>query len=360
MDNYDLSNLLLLADSAHTRERHPRLTDEQNKRATFSKRSTTVTTTEQAEPQQLPSTGDEQIPGQRVLADFDISLTSNIPAPLIVDEPVVDEPEDPFAALAAYQPRTFDNDTQQPLESNLGLLGESNTSEVVLAEPDGNDVHGPLEQSQGESDTRGISIPESAISDTVSGRRRASEPESSSKKSIDPHFQESSRRFDQLTIKKRKLEGAETEFLLLPRAIATRSQSAAIPEKSATSQKNTRSQNCDKSLWERVKRETEKWIVKCEGVEKKYMCSHPNCGFASIRVGDLKKHIFAHTHISIFKCAHPKCADNPYFRDTAQLRRHQQSYHTLEKPYRCSLCDTHFGRLDNYKRHMFNKHKLIL
>ena len=121
VDNYDLSNLLLLADCAGNRERYPRLTDEQNRRATFSRRSVIVSTTEQAEQQQLPSTGNEQIPGQRVLADFDILLASSIPAPLIVDEPVVDEPEDPFTALAAYHPRTFDDDTQQPLESNLGL-----------------------------------------------------------------------------------------------------------------------------------------------------------------------------------------------------------------------------------------------
>ena len=228
MDNYDLSNLLLLADWAVTRERHPRLMDEQNRRATFSKRSTTFSTTEQAE-QQLLSTGDEQIPEQRVLTDFDISLASSIPAPLMVDEPVNDEPEDPFAALAAYQ----------PLESNLGLLGNSNTSEAVLAEPDGNDVHEPPEQSQGESDAKGISIPESAISDAVSGKRRASEPESSIKKSIDPHFQEHSRRFDRPTIKRQKLDGTEAEFLLLPRGIATRSQYAATLVKSTASQNNT-------------------------------------------------------------------------------------------------------------------------
>ena len=128
MDNSDLSNLLLLADSADNRECYPRLTDEQIRRGTFSKRSTTITTTEQAEQQQLLSTGDGQIPGQRVLANFDISLAPSIPARLIVDEPVVDESEDPFVALAAYQPRTFDNDTQQPLEGNLGFLGDSNTS----------------------------------------------------------------------------------------------------------------------------------------------------------------------------------------------------------------------------------------
>ena len=355
MDNYDLSNLLLLADWADTRERHPKLTDEQNRRATFSKRSPTVSTTEQAE-QQLPSIGDEQIPRQRVLTDFDISLASNIPAPLIVDEPVVDEPEDSFAALAAYQPRTFDDDTQQPLESNLGLLGNSNTSEAVLAEPDGNDVHEPPEQSQGESDAKGISIPESAISDTVSGRRsgrrRASEPESSIKKSIDPHFQKPSRRFDRPTIKRRKLDGTKAEFLLFPRAIATRSRCAVTLVKSTASQKNT-GRSPDQSLRDRIKKESKPWIVKLErGVERRYVCSYPNCGLTYTRLGDLKKHIFNHIHISTYKCTYPECGDNRYFRDNTNLQRHVQSYHKKEKPHLCTLCNKYFGRSDTYKRHM--------
>ena len=359
MDNYDLSNLLLLADCADTRERYPRQTDEQNRRATFSKRSTAVTTTEQAEPQQLPSTGDEQIPRQRVLADFDISLAPSIPAPLIVDEPVVDEPEDPYAALAAYQSGTFDDDTLQPLESNLGLMGDSNTSEAVLAELEGNDVVEPPEQSQGESNGKG-SIPESAISDTVSRKRRASEPESSIKKSIDPHFQESSRRFDQLIIKRQKLDGTETEFLLLPRGIATTNQYAATLVKSTASQKSTE-QNPDQSLQDRVKKETEQWIVRLEkDAERRYVCGYPNCGLTFKLISNLKTHIFIHTGISTYQCTYPKCNYRPYFRNNTELQDHIRLYHKKEKPYYCKSCDKRFGHLKSYKRHMRTIHKIAV
>ena len=362
MDNYDLSNLLLLADCADTRERYPRQTDERNRRATFSKRSTTVSTTEQAEQQQLPSTGDEQIPRQRVLADFDISLAPSIPARLIVDEPVVDEPENPFATLAAYQPRTFNDDTQQPLESNLGLLGDSNTSsgEAVLAELDGDDVHGPPEPSQGESDAKGISTPESAISDTISGKRRAYEPESSIKKSIDPHFQESSRRFDRLIIKRRKLDGTETEFLLLPREIATTSQYVATLVKSTASQKNTE-QSPEQSLHDRVKKETEQWIVRLEqDAERRYVCGYPNCGLTFKLISNLKTHIFIHTGISTYQCTYPECSDQPYFRSSTELQEHIRLYHNKEKPYHCKLCDKRFGHLKSYKRHMRTIHLINL
>ena len=119
MDNYDLSNLLLLSHCADSREHHSWLTDEENRRATFSGRSATVSTSEQVQRQQLPSTGDEQIPEQKVLDNFDISLASTTSATIAitVDEP--EDPEDPFAALAAYAARaayhyqllTFNDDT---------------------------------------------------------------------------------------------------------------------------------------------------------------------------------------------------------------------------------------------------------
>ena len=368
VDNYDLSNLLLLADCAGNRERYPRLTDEQNRRATFSRRSVIVSTTEQAEQQQLPSTGNEQIPGQRVLADFDILLASSIPAPLIVDEPVVDEPEDPFTALAAYHPRTFDDDTQQPLESNLGLLGNSNTSEAVLAEPDGNDVHEPPEQSQGESDAKGISILESANPDKRTGQRRAPEPKpalirgipkSFIEDSINVHIQESLRRSKKLTRRRQGLDSTETEIVPLPQEVVTRNHSVAVPEKSANSPKNA-GQDTGESLWEQVEKETEKWIVVRKGIGRRYVCNYPICGFSCTRLGDLKKHIFIHTRISIFKCAYPECANKPYFRDRNHLRRHLRTNHTHEQPFHCTICDKRFGRMDNYKRHMRNIHKITV
>ena len=423
MDNYDLSNLLLLADCADTRERNPRLTDEQNKRATFSKRSTTTTTTEEAEQQQLPSTGDEQIPEQKGLANFDISLAPSILAPRIVDEPLVDEPEDPFAALAAYQSRTFDDDTQQLLEGNLGFLGDSNTSEAVLAEPDGNEVHELPEQPQGESDAPGIIIPESTTPDTVlhkcSGKRRASEPSSPIKESVDPHVDDSLRRSGKLTEKRQKPDSTETKLSLFPLGMKTRAvrlvkstasqkntePSSLIKEsvdpyvddflrrsgkltekrqkpdstetklslfplgiktraaalvKSTNSQKNTE-QSPDKSLRNRVKKESEKWIVRCANdVRERYKCSYPNCGLAYTSISNLKSHIFNHIHISTYKCTYPECGDNRYFRDNTNLQRHLQLFHKKKKPHHCTLCDKRFGRSDSYKSHMFRVHDLKL
>ena len=369
MDNYDLSNLPLSADSVDTRESHLELTDEQNARATFSGRSATFSTFDQAELQQLPLTYEEQLSQQRVLADFDISLL-----PSTRDRATSDEHEDPFASLAyytlsdvyRYQRLSFDHDTGLPLNSTLGFLGDINTSGAVLAELEGNDVLQQPEQSQGESDARGIIIPEGANPDKRSGQRRGPEPEhvlirgipkSSNEYSIDMHIQESLLRAESLTEGRQKLDSTETQKVPLTQEVVTRSHSVAVPEKSANFPEDA-GQDMDESLRELVEKETKKWIVVRKGTGKRYLCNYPVCDFASTRLGDLKKHIFVHTNISIFKCAYPECANFPYFRDMNHLRRHVQTNHRYEQPHYCSLCDRYFRRLHNYKTHMRTKHKM--
>ena len=377
MDNYDLSNLPLSGHCADSGQHHSWLTDEENRCAAISGRSATVRTSEQVQRQQPPSTGDEQISEQRALADFGISLAPNILEPLIGDDP-----EDPFATLSAYQSLTFEDDPRHPFDSELGFFegfSAESLPDVVLAEPEGNDflelsvqpeqLEPPMQpkQSQHEPDAKGISTPESANSDTVLGKRsdqrprkrRAPEPRSSIEESIDLYFHKSSPQSDRLTIKRQKPDGTETEFLSLSRGIAARSQSAAVPEKSADSQKNTE-QDPYESLEERVKKETAKWVRFEPGVERRFVCSYPNCGSTHITLTQLNRHIFIHISISVYKCTHPECSNKPYFRDSLALHRHIQTHHTYEKPYHCTLCDRRFGRSDTHKRHMRNIHKMSL
>ncbi len=255
MDNYDLPNLPLSGHSADSGEHHPWLRDEENRRATFSRRSTTVTTSERTELQRYPLTGDEQIPEQRLLADFDLSLPSNILEPLTVDDP-----EDPFGALAAYQPLTFEDDPRHSFDSELGFFeGFSAEShpDVVLAEPEWNDflelsvrsehpqqlkpTEQP-EQSQDEPDAKGISIPESANPDTISGRRsgkcsgkrRAAELKNVAAGDIpEAVIKEFLRRSGLLTKKKQKPVSSDTKLLSLSLGTVTRSQFVAKPKKPA-------------------------------------------------------------------------------------------------------------------------------
>ena len=372
MDNYDLSNLPLLRDCADSAESHPWLTAEQNARATFSGRSTTVSTLDQVELQQLSLTHEEQLSEQRVLADFDILLPSTR------DRASSDGPEDPFAALATYQPLAFDDNSQHPSYSELGpgsgfLEGftAQDPTHVVMAKIEGSDflelsvqseqMEQP-EQSQGESDTQSIILAESATPDTVSDKhsdkRRELEPrsvlikgipKSSIEHSVEMHFQKSLCGSERLTKTRQEPNSKDTK---------TRSQSAAMPGTSGTSPKKIRI-NSDESLRDRVKKETFKWIIERKGLEKPFLCSYPDCGWTSSTRGNLQVHIFTHIGISIHKCPYPECADNPYFCHSYALKMHLQTYHKKEQPYHCTLCDKRFGRSGNYKRHMRNTHKAV-
>ena len=374
MNNYELTNShQSVGQSADTGERHPMLMDEQNRRATFSRRSVTVSAPEQAE-QQLPSTGDEQIPEHSVLADFDISFS------LDIVEPLVDEPEDPFASLAAYRPVTFDDNSKNQALCELGLgsgllegftvedlidLAAEDITDVVVAELE-NDGLEPLvqpeqqkqpEQSQHESE-KGIVVPESANPDTVPGKRsdkrRAPEPENVVTEDIpESAIKEFQRRSMRLITKRQKFDPTETKFLPLPQGTATRHQSAAVllPENSATS-RNYIGQRPDQSLRKRVEEETGKLIIVRENARGRFMCGYPGCGRTCKTACRLKAHIFSHIRISVFKCNYPVCAEACYFRDATALQRHVRSRHTNEKPYLCLICNKRFKRLDTYKGHM--------
>ena len=364
MENYDLSNLPLLGYCEDAGKHHPWLTDEGNRRATFSGRSVTVTRSEQDERQQIPSTGGEQISQQGALADFGISLPPSIFDPLLVDEP-----ENPFAALAAHRPLTFEGNRRYSFASELdffeGFCADS-SYDALLTEPQsaGNDVLELLVQPKQSPDgpyAKGISIPESANPDTVpdkcSRKRCAPEPGSSIKESIDLCFQKSSPQSDRLPIKRQKPDGTDTELLSLPREIAARSQSAAMPEKSADSQKNTE-QNPEESLEERVEKEIAKWVIRLEpSVERRFVCSYPNCGLAYTEFIYLKRHIFKHIGISIYKCTYPEFGNKPYFRDSFALRRHVQQRHESDKFHFCKFCNRRFKYLNTCKEHELHWHK---
>ena len=250
-----------------------------------------------------------------------------------------------------------------------------------MAATEENDIFEPLvqpkqreqpEQSQGKSEEKGIVIPESANPDTVSGKRshkrhafkrrsvviRARPAISSSKKSTDPHSQDSLRRSERLTVKRQKPDSTDTASSLILPEMSVRSQSAAVLmfEKSATF-RNCIEPSPDESLRKRVKEETEKWVVVREGLREPFICGFPDCGSAYNLLCRLKTHIFSHIRISVYKCTHPECTGNRYFRDAKELQRHVLSRHTSEKPYLCTICNRRYRRLENCKLHERREHK---
>ena len=160
--------------------------------------------------------------------------------------------------------------------------------------------------------------------------------------------------------KRQEPDGTETEFLSSPRGMTARSQSAAMLEKSADSQKNKR-QKPDESLKEWVKKETAKWVVQLDpSVERRFVCSYPNCGSTYTSLAHLRRHIFIHIGISVYKCTSLECSNKPYFRDSLALHNHLQAYHERDKSYFCTFCNKRFRHLNNCKVHVLQPHKTAI
>ena len=103
---------------------------------------------------------------------------------------------------------------------------------------------------------------------------------------------------------------------------------------------------------------TDKWIIVDKSPGKPYKCGYPGCDKGYTRRSYLIAHLLKHTGKSKFKCPYPECAGNEYFRDSAVLKRHIVTKHTLDKPFQCSRCNKRFTRKENLKYHREHMHSL--
>ena len=101
---------------------------------------------------------------------------------------------------------------------------------------------------------------------------------------------------------------------------------------------------------------TNKWIIVDKSQERPYRCGYPGCDKSYLRKGCLVRHFIKHTGISNFKCPHPECVGNEYYRDAVQLKRHIATTHSPDKPFQCDRCNRRFGRKDRFEYHRKHVH----
>ena len=75
---------------------------------------------------------------------------------------------------------------------------------------------------------------------------------------------------------------------------------------------------------------TDKWIIVDKFQERPYRCGYPGCDMSYLRKHHLTGHFLKHTGTSKFKCPHPGCVGNEYFRDAALLKKHTAAKHTRQ------------------------------
>ena len=111
--------------------------------------------------------------------------------------------------------------------------------------------------------------------------------------------------------------------------------------------------------------DTSKWIIVDKSQERPYKCGYPGCDKSYKYGNHLKGHFIKHTGTSNFRCPHPECVGNEYFRDSGMLKTHIFIKHIREKPsqcddrdkpFQCDRCNRGFRRKDRFKHHRKRVH----
>ena len=101
----------------------------------------------------------------------------------------------------------------------------------------------------------------------------------------------------------------------------------------------------------------DKWIILDKSQGRPYQCGYPGCDKSYLKKSHLMGHLIKHTGTSKFKCPHPECVGNEYFRDGSVLKKHMAAKkHTRYRPVQCDKCNRRFMRKENLEYHMAHVH----
>ena len=89
------------------------------------------------------------------------------------------------------------------------------------------------------------------------------------------------------------------------------------------------------------KRPGDEYIL-CNGSSiRRYKCGYPDCisDKTFLSIARLRAHIFEHTHVSGHRCKYPECGPDAYFPDSIELTRHISRVHLQKKQELiCEVC----------------------
>ena len=104
-------------------------------------------------------------------------------------------------------------------------------------------------------------------------------------------------------------------------------------------------------------RPADKYLFRTNSTERPYMCGYLGCGKTFKRTGHLRSHVFDHTHVSEYKCLHPECGLDSYFNSVKDLNRHIKRVHWEGKQeWTCAFCHRRFASRSNLTVHAIKEH----
>ena len=250
---------------------------------------------------------------------------------------IMDSPEDPFAALAAYHPNSFEEYRPQ-------IYSGSNTFADLIAAylPDGLEItsqpsgqtapapvmDSPVIYSQG-ADSPSQGQPKAAIETAVNTTEQTSH--------VSGSFLEDSQETQQVS----RQDNPPTNPLV--RGYTGEPAPAKV-------KRRTRRIN-PKPL--------DEFLMHAHTKERPYTCGYPDCGMMFESCGHLTAHMFDHSQYLEHRSTYPECGLDKYCLSNWALRWRIKTAHTHKKTHTCKFCFQKFYSLEILKSHVFSKHHTL-
>ena len=296
----------------------------------------------------------------------------------ILGSAITEPCEDPFAALAAYQPTSFKKDRPQ-LYSGFGILDdfsgaspEDLEAAPITSQPAGQTAGAPVMDSpviysQG-ADSPSQGQPKAATETAIETAVKTSEQISHESGSFpeDPQeTQEVSRQDNPPANPHTGYRGPVPNVMAASGMPLSPVQPVVGPFPPS---QRPLEPNVSPSLLitGKVKvrkgkeRPTDKYLLRTNSIDRPYMCGFPNCGMTYKSSGHLRGHIFWHTGVSEYRCTYPQCGPDKYFRSKAELQRHTDRMHPIGQEWKCVVCHRIFESLETLQAHMSKRHYIPL
>ena len=103
---------------------------------------------------------------------------------------------------------------------------------------------------------------------------------------------------------------------------------------------------------------TDKWIIYIGGKNKLFKCGYDGCGKTYTEKKSLRRHFISHIGDSQFRCYTGDCTGEIRYCDSQALARHINIKHTMERPFKCNICNNRFVSIYNLIRHRRDVHSV--
>ena len=309
-------------------EYQPRQNVEQRQQATFSGRSTT-----------------SYDPNNPYLAARPFLTQTSASQPItqgsaISSSAIMDSPEDPFAALAAYHPTSFEEYRSQ-IYSGSSTFADliaaylPDELEITCRQPSGQTaptpvMDSPVIYSQGaDGPSQGQS--KAAIETAVNTTEQTSH--------VFGYFLEDSQETRQIS----RQDNPPTNPLVCDQGYTGEPSPARV-------KRRTRRIN-PKPL--------DEFLMRAHTKERPYTCGYPDCGMMFDSCDHLTAHMFDHSQVLEHRCTYPECGLDKYCLSNWAHRWRIKTAHTHKKTHTCKFCFQKFYSLEILKSHVFSKHHTL-